>query len=57
MTFTWKNLTLAAAFLTSASAVAAQAGWLVTIAGARGTAVSADPLLDRLWDRAQRSPP
>ncbi len=41
----------------TSSAVAAQAGWLVTIAGARGTAVSADPLLDRLWDRAQRSPP
>ena len=39
------------------SAVSAQAGWLVTIAGARGTAVSADPLLDRLWDSAQRSPP
>jgi general secretion pathway protein I len=39
------------------SAVSTQAGWLVTIAGARGTAVSADPLLDRLWDSAQRSPP
>lgn len=39
------------------SADPAQAGWLVTIAGARGTAVSADPLLDRLWDSAQRSPP
>jgi hypothetical protein len=39
------------------SAVSAQAGWLVTIAGARGTAVSADRLLDRLWDSAQRSPP
>ena len=39
------------------SAVSAQAGWLVTIAGARGTAVSADPLLDRLWDSAQRKPP
>ena len=39
------------------SADSAQAGWLVTIAGARGTAVSADPLLDRLWDSAQRSPP
>lgn len=39
------------------SAVSAQAGWLVTIAGARGTAVSADPLFDRLWDSAQRKPP
>jgi len=38
-------------------AASAQAGWLVTIAGARGTAVSADPLLDRLWDSAQRKPP
>jgi general secretion pathway protein I len=41
----------------STQASSAQTGWLVTIAGARGTAVSADPLLDRLWDSAQRSPP
>jgi general secretion pathway protein I len=41
----------------STQASSSQAGWLVTIAGARGTAVSADPLLDRLWDSAQRSPP
>ena len=41
----------------STQASSAQMGWLVTIAGARGTAVSADPLLDRLWDSAQRSPP
>jgi hypothetical protein len=41
----------------STQASSAQTGWLVTIAGARGAAVSTDPLLDRLWDSAQRSPP
>jgi general secretion pathway protein I len=41
----------------STAAASSQAGWLVTIAGARGAAVSTDPLLDRLWDSAQRSPP
>jgi general secretion pathway protein I len=32
-------------------------GWLVQITGARGAAVSADPLDDRLWDLARRQAP
>jgi hypothetical protein len=31
--------------------------WLVAITGARGAAVSLDPLADRAWDAARRSPP
>jgi hypothetical protein len=31
--------------------------WLVAITGARGAAVSLDPLGDRAWDTARRSPP
>ena len=33
------------------------AGWLVTLTGARGMAVSVDPQGDRLWDLARRTPP
>jgi general secretion pathway protein I len=32
-------------------------GWLVAITGARGAAVSLDPLGDRAWDAARRAPP
>jgi general secretion pathway protein I len=32
-------------------------GWLVTLTGARGAAVSVDPTADRIWDLATRTPP